>query len=951
MLFTPFFRRRGTVSCPLDTGRPRRKAGRRSHGNKSLHSRHLKVEPLEQRALLAVVAWDGGGDGISWTDPSNWDTGYVPMGGDDVVIPDLDGDITVSLSTAGTRTINSLDCKETLVVSGGGSLNVSGTTSNSGTLAVQSGTVALAGGGNSSGAFIVDVDARLQFLGDHILDVDSSISGAGEFHMWSGTAEIGGTYNVTGLTTIGEWAGEVNFTGEVLSVGAKLSLYGYADVDFHGTSITTNELYMQGTNLPSGDVTVSKLIWKTGTMTGTGTTTVADELTMDHGHVSLDGRTLRNEGTATVLRNMALANGAVFDNYGIFDVPGDASQAVTGNGTFNNYGTFQRSAGTGVSDLTSGVVFNNSGTLDLQGGILYLRGGGTSSGQFSVAAGAQLWFFSGTHLLDADSIVEGAGTVYFGSSWGPVDATVDGTVSPGFDTHYTRTLTFNGGYPLSSTGSLDIEIGENGHDQLDVVGGVTLDGALDVSTLGGFVAAFGDTFTILNNDGTDPIVDTFNGLAEGGLLTADGQQFEISYVGGDGNDVVLTAVNRPPVAEDQSVVGNEDTPLDVLLTASDPDEDPLTYEIVAQPAHGTLSGTAPELTYTPSANYNGPDSFSYKVSDGTFESNVATVSITIDPVNDAPVISPITLEVAEDGSVEIDLRTLVEDVETGDDDLVFTVDDATGGTAVLLADGHTARFEAGIGCGGMASGSFAFSVTDTGDNGAGPITVGPVTIDVDILPAVAEGNVTIDADGIVRVGGTAGDDDILVTHTADALNLEVTVNGTVHNSIALADVAEVRVWSRAGNDRAELIDLTITSMLDGGVGDDELIGAAGSDLIFGSLGNDKLTGGSGNDFLIGGDGSDRIVGSAGHDILVAGGVACSFTEEDFRAALADWIYGREDDDGTVDDVLDETLITDEDRDMLTGSSGADLFIINDGDKITDLNKALKDGDEIRIVGS
>jgi len=63
MLFTPFFRRRGTVSCPLDTGRPRRKAGRRSHGNKSLHSRHLKVEPLEQRALLAVVAWDGGGDG------------------------------------------------------------------------------------------------------------------------------------------------------------------------------------------------------------------------------------------------------------------------------------------------------------------------------------------------------------------------------------------------------------------------------------------------------------------------------------------------------------------------------------------------------------------------------------------------------------------------------------------------------------------------------------------------------------------------------------------------------------------------------------------------------------------------------------------------------------------------------------------------------------------------
>ena len=51
----------------------------------------------------------------------------------------------------------------------------------------------------------------------------------------------------------------------------------------------------------------------------------------------------------------------------------------------------------------------------------------------------------------------------------------------------------------------------------------------------------------------------------------------------------------------------------------------------------------------------------------------------------------------------------------------------------------------------------------------------------------------------------------------------------------------------------------------------------------------------------------------------------------------------------IDDVLDETLITDVDLDMLTGSSGADLFIVNNGDKITDLKKAIKDGDEIRTV--
>ena len=63
----------------------------------------------------------------------------------------------------------------------------------------------------------------------------------------------------------------------------------------------------------------------------------------------------------------------------------------------------------------------------------------------------------------------------------------------------------------------------------------------------------------------------------------------------------------------------------------------LTYAIVTGPAHGTLTGTAPNLTYTPAANYNGPDSFTFKANDGSADSNVATVSITVTPVNDAPV--------------------------------------------------------------------------------------------------------------------------------------------------------------------------------------------------------------------------------------------------------------------------------------------------------------------------
>ena len=72
-------------------------------------------------------------------------------------------------------------------------------------------------------------------------------------------------------------------------------------------------------------------------------------------------------------------------------------------------------------------------------------------------------------------------------------------------------------------------------------------------------------------------------------------------------------------------------------TATDVDGSPLTYAIVAAPAHGTLSGTAPALTYTPAANYNGADSFTFKANDGALDSNVATVAITIVAVNDAPI--------------------------------------------------------------------------------------------------------------------------------------------------------------------------------------------------------------------------------------------------------------------------------------------------------------------------
>ncbi len=96
--------------------------------------------------------------------------------------------------------------------------------------------------------------------------------------------------------------------------------------------------------------------------------------------------------------------------------------------------------------------------------------------------------------------------------------------------------------------------------------------------------------------------------------------------------------NTAPVANNQSVTTNEDTPVNVTLAATDADGNFLNYA-VTNPAHGTLTGTAPNLTYTPALNYNGADSFTFKVNDGFVDSSTATVSITINSVNDPPVAS------------------------------------------------------------------------------------------------------------------------------------------------------------------------------------------------------------------------------------------------------------------------------------------------------------------------
>ncbi|MBC7975260.1 MAG: DUF4215 domain-containing protein, partial [Myxococcales bacterium] len=93
--------------------------------------------------------------------------------------------------------------------------------------------------------------------------------------------------------------------------------------------------------------------------------------------------------------------------------------------------------------------------------------------------------------------------------------------------------------------------------------------------------------------------------------------------------ITIVGVDDAPVAADLAATTNEDQGVAIALTAADGDSTLLTYEVVAGPAHGTLTGHPPAITYTPAAHYHGSDSFTFRASDGELDSNAATVAITI----------------------------------------------------------------------------------------------------------------------------------------------------------------------------------------------------------------------------------------------------------------------------------------------------------------------------------
>ena len=132
-------------------------------------------------------------------------------------------------------------------------------------------------------------------------------------------------------------------------------------------------------------------------------------------------------------------------------------------------------------------------------------------------------------------------------------------------------------------------------------------------------------------------------------VAASAQGSGVSISASGGAVTILPPPNTAPTSSSQSVTTQSGTPVSITLHATDPDGNPLTYIVASQPSHGALTGSAPNLTYTSSSGFIGSDSFTFRASDGSALSNLATVSITVT----SPPISGSPCDLNEDGSENV----------------------------------------------------------------------------------------------------------------------------------------------------------------------------------------------------------------------------------------------------------------------------------------------------------
>jgi CSLREA domain-containing protein len=419
---------------------------------------------------------------------------------------------------------------------------------------------------------------------------------------------------------------------------------------------------------------------------GPNAATLGDDGTPVNGISQLSGSTFETTNFANPSGSLTIKRGDAADTVTVNALPdfnssltiGDAvnpfatismngNVSVTGSNSINLYagdvsgvGNINTGAGltvnnTGTASTLSGIISGSGAGLTKQGtGTLVLSGVDTYTGATSVSEG-QLnlngSITSDTTVL-ASATLGGTGTINSANSL----TVTGGTVAPGTSPGILNT----GNASFDSSSTFGVEIGgttpgntATNHDQLKVTGTIDLGSAqLQVSAFNGFVPSAGQSFTIIDNDGSDAVVGTFNGLAEGatipnflGVSTINAQ---ITYQGGSGNDVVLTTVASP---QEIDVQGNG---ISIPSGANSPnaaDNTAFGFVTLGGSQSHTFTilntgGTPLNLTGTPIVQVTGSSDFSVTTQPGSpvvAASGSTTFDVKYQPSSPGPATASITI--------------------------------------------------------------------------------------------------------------------------------------------------------------------------------------------------------------------------------------------------------------------------------------------------------------------
>jgi hypothetical protein len=214
--------------------------------------------------------------------------------------------------------------------------------------------------------------------------------------------------------------------------------------------------------------------------------------------------------------------------------------------------------------------------------------------------------------------------------------------------------------------------------------------------------------------------------------------------------------NMPPVAADDSAVTDEDTvvSIDVLANDSDPDGDMLQIDDAGDPGNGIAVINAGTIIYTPDADFNGADTFSYTISDGRGGTDTATVTVSVTPVNDAPDAADDSASTMEDTAVSIDVLANDTDID-GDTLSIAGVGTPANGAAAISAGKITYTPDADY----NGPDSFTYTVSD-GNGGTDTATVSVIVSAVNDDPVAADDSASTTEDSVVSIDVLANDTDV-----------------------------------------------------------------------------------------------------------------------------------------------------------------------------------------------